>query len=75
MQVKCTGKLYACKKTCKKRMKKNHAEKLVHIEKLTLESVNRCENNDKYKNRRSQGDERGHAQKNFHTKLSLMLKI
>lgn len=56
-------------------MKKNHAEKLVHIEKLTLESVNRCENNDKYKNRRSQGDERGHAQKNFHTKLSLMLKI
>lgn len=36
-----TGKMYACKKIDKKRMKLKHAEKVVLAEKLVLEKVNR----------------------------------
>ncbi|CAH8557873.1 unnamed protein product [Heterobilharzia americana] len=39
-QVRATGKLYACKKMEKKRMKKRHAENMAMMEKETLQRVN-----------------------------------
>ncbi|XP_076819553.1 rhodopsin kinase GRK7-like isoform X2 [Clavelina lepadiformis] len=39
-QVKTSGKLYACKKIDKKKMKQKQAEKVVLSEKITLEMVN-----------------------------------
>ena len=39
-QVRATGKMYACKKLEKKRIKKRKGELMVLIEKMTLEEVN-----------------------------------
>nr|XP_026693664.1 rhodopsin kinase isoform X1 [Ciona intestinalis]XP_026693665.1 rhodopsin kinase isoform X1 [Ciona intestinalis]XP_026693666.1 rhodopsin kinase isoform X1 [Ciona intestinalis] len=39
-QVKVTGKMYACKKIDKRKMKKMHAQGVVMSEKITLEAVN-----------------------------------
>ncbi|VDQ07733.1 unnamed protein product [Trichobilharzia regenti] len=39
-QVRATGKLYACKKMEKKRMKKRRAENMAMMEKETLQRVN-----------------------------------
>lgn len=40
VQVKNTGQMYACKKLCKKRLKKKHGEKMALLEKKILEKVN-----------------------------------
>lgn len=40
MQVKNTGQMYACKKLCKKRLKKKGGEKMALLEKKILEKVN-----------------------------------
>lgn len=40
VQVKNTGKMYACKKLDKKRLKKKHGEKMALLEKKILEKVN-----------------------------------
>ncbi|XP_070976335.1 rhodopsin kinase grk7a-like [Oncorhynchus clarkii lewisi] len=40
VQVKNTGQMYACKKLCKKRLKKKHGEKMALLEKQILEKVN-----------------------------------
>ncbi|KAJ8011163.1 hypothetical protein DPEC_G00055320 [Dallia pectoralis] len=40
IQVKNTGQMYACKKLCKKRLKKKHGEKMALLEKQILEKVN-----------------------------------
>ncbi|XP_062843706.1 rhodopsin kinase grk7a [Trichomycterus rosablanca] len=40
VQVKNTGQMYACKKLCKKRLKKKHGEKMALLEKKILERVN-----------------------------------
>ncbi|XP_060098246.1 rhodopsin kinase GRK7 [Heteronotia binoei] len=40
VQVKTTGKMYACKKLDKKRLKKKNGEKMVLLEKKILERVN-----------------------------------
>ncbi|KPP64418.1 hypothetical protein Z043_117247 [Scleropages formosus] len=40
VQVKNTGKMYACKKLDKKRLKKKHGEKMALLEKQILEKVN-----------------------------------
>ena len=39
-QVRATGKLYACKRLEKKRIKKRHGEKMALNEKCILESIN-----------------------------------
>lgn len=39
-QVRATGKLYACKKMEKKRMKKRHADNMAMMEKEVLQKVN-----------------------------------
>lgn len=39
-QVRATGKLYACKKLEKKRIKKRHGEQLAYAEKKILQKVN-----------------------------------
>ena len=38
--MKNTGQMYACKKLCKKRLKKKHGEKMALLEKQILEKVN-----------------------------------
>lgn len=40
VQVKNTGQMYACKKLCKKRLKKKGGEKMALLEKKILEKVN-----------------------------------
>jgi rhodopsin kinase len=40
VQVKNTGQMYACKKLCKKRLKKKGGEKMALLEKQILEKVN-----------------------------------
>ncbi|XP_059844643.1 rhodopsin kinase grk7-a-like [Hypanus sabinus] len=40
MQVKITGKMYACKQLDKKRLKKKHGEEMALLEKEILETVN-----------------------------------
>lgn len=40
MQVRNTGQMYACKKLCKKRLKKKQGEKMALLEKKILEKVN-----------------------------------
>ncbi|XP_026995576.2 rhodopsin kinase grk7a [Tachysurus fulvidraco] len=40
VQVKNTGQMYACKKLCKKRLKKKQGEKMALLEKKILEKVN-----------------------------------
>ncbi|XP_026801910.3 rhodopsin kinase grk7a [Pangasianodon hypophthalmus] len=40
VQVKNTGQMYACKKLCKKRLKKKQGEKMALMEKKFLEKVN-----------------------------------
>ncbi|XP_076838109.1 rhodopsin kinase grk7a [Brachyhypopomus gauderio] len=40
VQVKNTGQMYACKKLCKKRLKKKHGQNMALLEKRILEKVN-----------------------------------
>ncbi|KAK1790681.1 hypothetical protein P4O66_014545 [Electrophorus voltai] len=40
VQVKNTGQMYACKKLCKKRLKKKHSQKMALLEKRILEKLN-----------------------------------